>query len=373
MITFTFRYNAYRDNKLLDAPQTKWLVMILIMFMVTYFVAVNQAYHQKALIEVTKLFVIIALGYKLINTPDKLDWTLWAYVVGAAYIGLEAYNTGRDWQGRVEGIGTATTGDANGVAAMLAPTIPFIIYYAWRGKKLIRALSVVFGVFIVNGLVLLNSRGAFLGVLMASGYFIIYMIFSKFQQANQKASAILIIIFGIGGSIYLTDDVFWDRMGTLKEIQVDERESGSHRVHIWMATFDLIADHPLGVGAAGFQKLSPYYVPEELFFGTQSTKAVHSSWFQSLAELGWPGPILLSALLISCFRLTRRVKLQLSINNNSHHYFQVIAIEGALLCFVVTGSFIDEFRSEIYYWLIMFTACAGNVYLFKSINSSLSK
>ncbi len=72
---------------------------------------------------------------------------------------------------------------------------------------------------------------------------------------------------------------------------------------MWLATFDVIEDHPGGVGAYGFQALSPLYVEAYLFDQGQTQKAIHSAWFQSLSELGWPGPILVVCLVISCFRV----------------------------------------------------------------------
>ncbi|HLV77412.1 MAG TPA: hypothetical protein VKY53_05750, partial [Marinobacter sp.] len=36
--------------------------------------------------------------------------------------------------------------------------------------------------------------------------------------------------------------------------------------------------------------------------------------------------------------------------------------EVALLSYMVSASFIDRFRSEILWWMILFVAAAGNVY-----------
>ena len=118
----------------------------------------------------------------MIDSAKKLEYSLWAYIIGAAYIGVEARRVGRNGYGRVEGIGTVTTDDANGIAAMLAPTIALLMYYVWRStsnpKKLMIALL---GAYIVNGIVLINSRGSFLGVVACGGYFIMSMLTSKFQ------------------------------------------------------------------------------------------------------------------------------------------------------------------------------------------------
>ncbi len=352
----------------MDPPQTKWLILILLMFWACLLVAVDPVYHKIATFEVLKLLIMLCIGYKMVDTPKKLDYSLWSYLIGAAYIGLEARRVGRDAYGRVEGIGTVTTDDANGVAAMLAPTVAILMFYAWRGSMYTRLFVLILGVYTVNGIVLINSRGSFLGVVVSGGYFIWSMLTSKFQQANQKSAAIFIIVGSLSGGLYLTDDSFWERMNTLQDVSEEGGgASGSSRTKMWLSTFDIMEDYPFGVGAAGFQKVSPEYVPQEMFFGGQKQKAVHSMWFQSLAELGWPGPLLLWTLLFSCFRLTRKTKAHLLSVNNAHNYFQVVALESALMGFVVAGTFIDEFRSEVFYWLILFTACAGNIFLFKPL------
>jgi O-antigen ligase len=372
MLICLVHFKKQEVNKFSNVPQTKWLALILVMFWLCSFTAVNPSYHQQASIEVTKLFIILMIGYKLIDTPVKLQHALWAYIIGAAYIGMEAKRVGRNGYGRVEGIGTVTTDDANGIAAMLAPTVAILMFYVWRStsykKKIIFALL---GAYIVNGIILINSRGSFLGVVAGGGYFIMSMLTAKFQEDNQKKTALMIIVVSLAGGLYLTDDSFWDRMNTLQDVtEEDGGRSGSNRTKMWVSTFDIMEDYPLGVGAAGFQEVSPLYVPEEMFFGQnenkQKQKAVHSMWFQSLAELGWPGPVLLILLITSCFRLTSRTKAHLIKQNDPHHYFQVVALEAALLSFIVAGTFIDEFRSELFYWLILFTACAGNIYLVKS-------
>jgi hypothetical protein len=40
----------------------------------------------------------------------------------------------------------------------------------------------------------------------------------------------------------------------------------------------------------------------------------------------------------------------------------MLALEGALLSFLVAASFIDRARAEMLYWLILFIAIASNVY-----------
>jgi hypothetical protein len=129
-----------------------------------------------------------------------------------------------------------------------------------------------------------------------------------------------------------------------------------------MATFDVLEDYPLGVGIQGFVELSPNYLPEHYFEGRKTGKATHSTWFQVLSEIGWLGLFFLLSLLVSTFTLSRNTKQYLISVENYDAYFKVLALEGALLSFLVAVSFIDSVRSEILYWLILFIAIASNVY-----------
>ncbi len=347
-----------------DQPVAKWVLAILLMYVFMYIHALSPAHHKQAIIDFSKLVIVVAMGYKLINTEKKLDLAIWAYVIGATYIGYVATSTGRNRGDRLEGIGTVDSPDANGTAAIIAPALMFCLYYVWLGKKkYIKAAAVVCGALVANGIVLINSRGAFVAVVAGAAMFVFFMLFSRFQRASQRSMAIFLIIAGLGGVVYVTDEAFWERMGTLKEVDDDEGDrGGAHRVDFWLATFDIMADYPWGVGVRGYNMVSANYIDPSLTRGGEANKSVHSSWFQSLGELGWPGPILFLGMLYSCYRISRRTKQHLIAQNRIDEYFKMLAIEAALVCFLAAATFINRFRAEILYWLIMFLACATNVY-----------
>ncbi len=271
---------------------------------------------------------------------------------------------GRTGGGRLEGIGTVDAPDANDTAALLVPALIFLLYYVWLGKnKYIKVFAVLCGAYIANGLVLINSRGAFIGIFIGAVVFVCYMLFSKFQRAGQRATAVVLVVAGLGGALFVTDDVFWERMGTLKEVTEDEGDrGGAHRLEFWMASFPIMRDHPLGVGVRGFQKISANYIDPSLTRGGLANKAVHSTWFQALNEIGLLGFLLFIGLLYSCYKASKLTKQHLIKHKKYDEYFKVIAMEVALLSFLVTVSFIDRFRSVMLYWLILFLACAVNIY-----------
>lgn len=358
------RYKETSSIKYSELPLSKWVVGILGMYVFMTLFALSPKDHQQALIEFTKLIVIVAFAYKLINTRKKLDWAIWAYILGATYIGYVATSTGRNRGDRLEGIGTIDSPDSNGTAAILVPALVFLLYYVWLGKNIyIRVLAILCGALITNGLVLINSRGAFLGVVVGAAVFVSYMLLSKFQRAGQRATAIFLVVAGFGGALYVTDELFWERMGTLKEVSEEEGDrGGAHRVEFWMASFDIMRDYPLGVGARGYNMVSARYIDPDLTKGGVARKSVHSTWFQGLTEVGWQGFILFLGLLYSCYKLSKQTKLYLAEGGKSNEYFKVVAIETALLSFLIAATFINKFRSEMLYWLILFLACGVNIY-----------
>jgi len=189
------------------------------------------------------------------------------------------------------------------------------------------------------------------------------MLLSKFQRAGQRGLAVILIVAGLGGTVYVTDAIFWERMITLKQIGEEEGDrGGAHRIEFWFATFDIMADYPLGVGVRGYNLVSSRYIDKRLTKGGVAQKSVHSSWFQVLAEIGWPGPILIAGLLFSCYRLSKRTKVYLVGQGSYEKLFKMIAIETALLVFIVAATFINRIRAELLYWLILFLACGANVF-----------
>lgn len=356
-----------------DQPVFNWMIALVLLYFFALLFSVVPDVHKRFSIDFAKLVLIMMMAYKLVPTERALDACIWAYILGATYIGYMAREVGRDGQGRVEGIGMVDTGgDSNGTAAAIIPALIPLIFIAWRGNRKAKFVAVFCGAFIANGVVLINSRGAFLGVVVGAFYFLCHMIFSKYQRKGQKGSAVFIILIALAGSIYVADDTFWSRMETLQDVE-DGGKSGSHRIDFWMATFDVLQDYPLGVGIQGFIELSPNYLPQRYFEGRKTGKATHSTWFQILSEIGWLGLFLLFGLLVATFKISRKTKRYLIQIENYDAYFKVLALEGALISFLVASSFIDRARSEMLYWLILFIAIASNIYYLRFVDSGSKK
>jgi len=362
---FIAQHKKHQQNILERAPEIKWLAVLLLIYSAVTIVAVQRELHIKFLIELFKLCVVTYVFYRVLDTRNKLLIALFVYVVGCAYIGFEAMSVGRNSAGRVEGIGTVDAPEANGTAAMLVPAIPILIYFVWRGNWKIKLGVVILGALIANGLILINSRGAFMGGVAAAGYFIWTMAFSKYKLPWQRMMVIFIIVGGLLAVVRFTDDVFWERMGSIQESSSKESEgSGGRRINYWLATFDMIDDNPFGVGIWGYQTLSRFYLSEELMSDRkeQQTKAVHSMWFQGFSEVGWLGIGIFLGFLAHLALRMRKTKKYLAEKGDIENFYLVLAIQSGLLGFLIAGSFIDAFRAVVLYWFFAFSMVANSLF-----------
>lgn len=366
MIALAFVHHRHtKHNKLLKVPQFRWMYFLLILYIAAYFYAALPTLHYDAAINYLKTIIIISVAYKLCDSNTKLDYALYGYIFGAWYVSFVAFQIGRNAGDRVEGIGTVDAPDANGIAAAIAPAVVLCLYYFLSSKKwLIKTLFVIAGAFIANGLVLINSRGAFLGVIIGLTYFMIHMYASPFQREFKKKTAIFITVAGLAGIAYIVDESTLERFNSITTTEVsEEKESGGTRTFFWIAAWDMAKDHPFGAGTRGFDFYAPFYLSENINTGRSRNRSVHSSWFEALSEVGYLGLFAFIMMICSAFHTLGLCKKELRRNNQADEYFKVVAIGGALLAFIIAMSFLNRMRAEILYWCILYTACAYNIYI----------
>jgi len=369
VVSYLLRMDQFKNNRLFDAPQVKWLVAMTVIVALGFSWAVWPKVHTEFFIRYLKVLVFALLAYKVVDTPKKMDWLLLVYILGLFYISWVGWQTGRSGGGRLEGIGGADTTEVNGTAATMVTAVPLIVFYLLYSRKLIfKGMALVALAFVLNCLILLNSRGAFLGLVVAGAYFV-FRIFREKVQPHVKRQVVFGIIVGACLFLYLTDAVFWTRMSTLENVNP---ETGSgHRIELWLKTFDMLKDHPLGAGARGYHYLSHLYLPKEWLSG--GMRAVHSTWFEVLSEYGYQGLIVFLGYVLSSFFLLRRVRARLREQDDIYHIVQATALESSYLGLLVAGSFINFFYAELTYWLPLYIAAFANIHLFIPLREEQGK
>lgn len=361
MFVYLLRFKHFNQlSPWREQPCFKWMVLLLLIYFALQIVAIDQEQHALFKTELAKLVIIMLLAYKLVITRKALDSVIWGYLIGAFYIGYLATITGRNSGDRVEGIGMIDAPDANGTAAALVPSAVLLMYLFWQGGKYSRMFAVIMGAIIANGIVLINSRGAFLGIVVSLGIFLLFMIFSRYQKKGQRFVAVFSIVLGLSGALMITDAAFWDRMSTLQQTE-DAGASGASRMVFWWRTFDMLETRPWGLGGYGYNRLAPVYLSDEERGGVLY-RTVHSIWFQCLSEVGYLGFAVFLLMFWVLFRLSYRAKRYLIATKEYESYFKILAVECALIGYLVAATFINMFRAQILYWMILFLALAIKIY-----------
>lgn len=377
LAVFVVRFKQ-QQNRISEMPEVKWIIGVFLFYVVATFVAVNPEVNNRFMGYLVNIWLVMYVAYRMLDSEKKVELALLFCMAGAAYIGYEAMVVGRDAAGRVEGIGMVDSPDANGVAASIVPGIPLAIYFIWLGESLrSRIFAAIAGLLIANGLILINSRGAFLGAAAGFAYFVIAMMFSKYKLPKQRAFIVIIIIASIVVAFRLIDETFIARMMTLQDqTTIHDQGSGSRRIHFWLATFDMLKDHPFGTGIYGFETLSSIYLDDPTYLTTEygnRVRSVHSTWFQSLSEIGWMGFAAFLMVLFSLYKHLKKAKTILVESNKFRQYYLLIALEAGTLGFLVSSSFINMFRSQMLYWMLLFCISASVVMIRNYGESSTDK
>jgi O-antigen ligase len=196
------------------------------------------------------------------------------------------------------------------------------------------------------------------------------MYFSKKRMKNQRLSVVFLLMFGVVGAITVTDDIFWSRitsMVTQVETDATEKETGATRFIFWEGAWDMAKDYPFGQGSRAFLYYSPIYIPSEVDTGKKRNRAVHSTWFEALTEIGYLGLLSLVGVIYYSLSTTKKAAKRLKEHDELNKYFKVVAIRCSLICFIVSMTFLNRLRGEILYWCILYCAIAYNIYYLKPI------
>lgn len=362
---FAKGYSAHKKNLLLAAPQLKWMYFLLFLFVLSAFYAAWPLAAKDATINFIKLSVIISIAYKLVDSPRILNNIMLGFVYGGAYMSFLIFQVGRNVGDRVENMGPVDAPDSNGTAAAIAPATILALYFLWKQKGIVgKALAAVSGALLANAIVLINSRGSMLAIALGTAYFFWSLLSSGRLSGKQRRAVLGFILLGMFAVPLIVDQSAIDRLNSVKETEVDEeKESGATRVYFWLASLEMSLDYPFGTGYRGFELKAPEYLPAHLHTGNSQNRSVHSTWFQALSEVGYLGLFALVMMLFASFKSMRAAKRKLNLAQMEDDYIKVVAIEAALLIYIVAMSFMNRLTAEVLYWLILFSACTYNVYV----------
>jgi len=311
--------------------------------------------HSEGVFLFVKYIFLFYLIYATVSDENLLELFGWGHVVGCFIFSWIAF---RDpVVGRLENVGGPGVDDSNVLAAHLLTGVAFagFIFLGTPGKRRWIALAAI--PFIMNAIVLTQSRGAFIGIL-AAGAAAWYLA----PQANRRilyaVAPLALLLF-----LRLANDQFWTRMQTIEVSGLEQVEetSARSRIEIAKANWQMFKDHPMGAGYRGDLFLSRQYIAAEFLSGTTGLRAAHNTVMAVLVDAGLPGTVLFAVLVAwvgyTLWQLKRLDKTGLSVSLGTYR----AAIGASLTGLLISGQFLNLFSAEVQIWMVALLASLKNL------------
>jgi len=303
------------------------------------------------------LIMTIAIAW-LVRKPDNFKLATQFILVSGLLIGFIALSNKANGIGLVEGtrvtIGRnigSMIGDPNDLALVL--TFPFSfaasLLFSPTSNRVKRVWAAFCIVTIAAAIIATQSRGGLLGMSAVTGSLLWKLI---------KRKAIVVVAGGLMLMVLVSLAGISDRSsGGATEEGVDASAMG--RIYAWQAAISMATHHPLtGVGIDNFY--ANYYFHSPHWDG--KNHAVHSTWFQVLAESGFLGLSIFVSLVGAMFAVIAQSLTKITDQHPPEILTMGLALWSGLVGFCTSGTFLTQgFIWPLYILLALLLAL--NTYL----------
>lgn len=248
-------------------------------------------------------------------------------------------------------LGTKTIlSDPNDLALIMMFPLAFalarVVYRRSMMEGVLAAASVAI---ILSAIIFTQSRGAIIGLLA---------IFAVLLHQRYKSAVQGLVVVVIAGALLVTAMGIGSRSaGVVDEDGVDE--SSQHRLDAWKTAINMVAARPLtGIGISNFPDL---YYSYTNYWHNRSV-AVHSTWFQVLAELGVIGFGIFVAMIWTSFKINAH-SLNLLRQSRAPPVLisTAVGLQAALAGTCAAGTFLSQAYTWPIYIIVALTAALGNL------------
>jgi len=290
----------------------------------------------------------------LVTTAERMRLI---FVVIAASLAFEGAKQG--WAqliinpGAVNSNTSPFMGDNNGVAVGMLMLVPILTAITATSKWAAERFTVRFlSIGVIYRAISTYSRGGFLSALALLGHYLL--------RTKQKFRAVFAVLV-VAAVIYpVLPTAFWERMDTIQTAATAEQEteldtSTAGRLHFWRVAVNMGNDNPLlGVGFEAYPWLYNRYDFSGGRFGPR--RAVHSAWYGLFAEGGYLGLAIFAAIFVRAFYVNWKARhLAKTRPDMASLAIYGVALEAALLVFVVGGTFVPHQYNEMLWHFLALT------------------
>ncbi len=239
-------------------------------------------------------------------------------------------------------------GDPNDLALVLSFPLAFAASLIFsRLGRLNQLLGMVGVALMVWAIICTQSRGGLLAIMGVAGVV---------GWRSVKSKALLISVAAVAAmGLFLAMGIDKRASGGAHEEGIDESAMG--RIYAWGAAWKMATTRPLtGVGLDNF--VANYFFYSDHWDGTNH--AVHSTWFNVLAETGFPGLIVFVAMVAVCIRSVLGSAAEIKRARGPPAMAAItLALLAGMTGFCLAGTFLTQGFTWPIYILVGLTAAAA--------------
>jgi O-antigen ligase/polysaccharide polymerase Wzy-like membrane protein len=299
----------------------------------------------------TKYLLMFAILYSTLSDAKDIQNFALVHVIGCAVWGIEAYMD--PGSGRLENIGSGDVAGSAFASMQMSTALAFAGFLFLGIPNPKRWIVFAAIPFILNAVILMATRGAFVGIVAAAPFAILFA-----PKAKRKMT---IAYAALGGALLLVlaHDYFWQRMSTIPTTQGTVMEqSAASRIDVAKANFEMFQDHPLGVGHRGNDLLSPQYLSEALLTSTEGgrIRSAHNVLMAVLVDHGIIGFSLFIFFHLRIVGALRRLRRGAADKLPQDLQALCAAIIASLAIYWANAQFANMFKAEVVIWMASLVA-----------------
>lgn len=329
-----------------ETGQARWFVFFAILAMASFVAAGSpQPFETSPFLSYASFLLFFFVTLSVVDSPDRVRWVLLVAIGSAAYASLHVI---REWQKYGEmSLGYRpgwVTGDPNYFSESALICLP-LAYYLLRTKQTRWERWFCLGSIVITlfALILAASRGAFLGLVLAS----MLVVWRSGQRLRNLAITGIVLL----PLMLLTPSSPLDR---LLNPNRGDQSSTDRRVALLEAGIAMLRARPLtGVGTGNFKPLVLQYAVDE---GT-TVNVAHNAYVEIAAENGLPGIVAFLAILFCALRGLDRVRRQTRTTPTSVVHQASQGLQVGLVAVAVTIVFISGQYQKLFWLAIFLSMC----------------
>lgn len=298
----------------------------------------------------SKVLILAFMVIAALRNARDLSLFVWAFVLAAGILcGLAIFVFDLEAAGEgVRRLADLYTFDANGIGVVLAMALPLVLLVfqtsGWPGKAVSVLVLLAIGVTAARS----GSRGMFVGL----GAVVLALVVWVSHVALAKRLGLVLIL--AAGLVVASPQGYWDQMATLTNLEEDYNVTSYYgRLNVAQRGVDYMLENPLtGVGINNFPMAEGTISDRARGFVPGpgrglKWRAAHNSYIQAGSEMGVPGLLLWTALVVGGIVGMRRLKKRLPdrwrVGDDEERFLYLAALylPVSFVGFAVTSSFVS--------------------------------